>query len=652
MLIRWRKPLVFVLVSCIGLCAFTILVFQYIYQITPTETLKLQPRVNLRVGLKAEGKHFTLDDKPFTILSGAIHYFRIVPEYWEDRLLKLKAIGLNTVETYVPWNVHEPSPGKFNFGGMADIRNYIKLAHKLGLHVIVRPGPYICAEWEYGGLPSWLLRDRDLVIRSMSSPYLEAVDRYLRNLLPLLIPLQYQNGGPIIAFQVENEYGNYGNSSDYMQHLHNVFISNGVSELMFTSDGLTGIRKKLLPSVLQTINFQHNPDKQLKQLKMLQPDKPLMVMEFWPGWFDHWSEKHQVMDPDKTVKTVRTILNHGSSINFYMFHGGTNFGFMNGGNQDDVYQPTITSYDYDCPISEAGDITPKYIKLHELFKELKPTDTIPDKLVLPPALEKVSYGNVKMTKFLSLERMALLLEQEVSSEDIMSMEDLPINNGAGQSYGYTLYRTTISVSAKELVIENLRDYGQVFIDREVKDIVRWPNKKAIINIDLPAKASKTRILEILVENCGRVNYGKHILDQRKGIIGKVKVDSLSQKQWKIFPFDFSDVFVKKLLEGSNLWTSIPRSVASPALFKGSFSIEGKPKDTFLDMKGWVKGVAFVNGHNLGRYWSVGPQETLYVPAPWLNKGQNTVIVFEQHPGASRFVRLVKEHRLGPAVEHT
>ncbi|CAB3986419.1 beta-galactosidase-1 2, partial [Paramuricea clavata] len=468
-----------------------------------------------RNGLKAEGSQFTLDGKPFTILSGAIHYFRVVPEYWEDRLRKLKALGLNTVETYVPWNLHQPTPGNFNFGGNADIKAYIELAQKLGLYVIVRPGPYICAEWEFGGLPSWLLRDPEAEIRSFSSPYLRAVDDYFSTLFSILVPLQYTEGGPIIAFQIENEYGNYGDSSYYMKFLYDIFTLRGISELLFTSDGLDGARKALLPSVLTTINFQSKPEWNLEGLQEIQPDRPLMVMEFWPGWFDHWGEKHKVMQPEKVVGIVRTILKSGASINFYMFHGGTNFGFMNGANHDESgYLPTITSYDYDCPLSETGDITPKYLKLHELLRQLRPelhAVTIPEQLDLPAEIKKSSYGAVMMKKYISFENIVNLIgryapQDTIESEHVLAMEDLPINADAGQSYGYTLYRTTIPGSAVSLDIQDLRDYGQIFIDQETKGIVKWPVYNGNFNIDASNKGSKSRLLDIFVENCGRRNH--------------------------------------------------------------------------------------------------------------------------------------------------
>ncbi|XP_028403991.1 beta-galactosidase-1-like protein 2 [Dendronephthya gigantea] len=611
-----------------------------------------------RTGLKAEGALFALDGKPFTILSGAIHYFRIVPEYWEDRLLKLKALGLNTVETYVPWNLHEPTPGNFVFDGIADIKAYIQLAQKLGLYVIIRPGPYICAEWEFGGLPSWLLHDPEMQIRSFTPLYLKAIDDYFSTLIPLLAPLQYKNGGPIIAFQIENEYGNYGDNSYYMKYLYDVFTLRGVTELLFTSNSLAGARKALLPSVLMTINFQSNPEQNLQGLREIQPEKPLMVMEFWPGWFDHWGEKHKVMNAEEVVGIARNILKNGSSINFYMFHGGTNFGFMNGGNHDAGYLPTITSYDYDCPVSETGDITPKYLKLHELLKELRPvlhTDTIPDKIDLPKEIMKSAYGTVMMTQYVGFEDIVNLIGKTIESEYVVPIENLPINNDAGQSYGYTLYRTTLPNSAHTLDIKELRDYGQVFLNGETKGIVTWPEYDGNFNIETSSKGSHSRpILDIFVENCGRVNYGMHIVAQKKGILGGVTINEVLHKHWKIVPFELKADFVIKLGQSDAIWgdTSSDEVLSKPALFKGTFTVSGKPADTFLDTRGWHKGVAFINGHNLGRYWKIGPQETLYVPAPWLKEGINVVLIFEQHPRSSiRSVRLLKEHRLGPTVEH-
>src|SRR5690625_17290 len=296
-----------------------------------------------------------------------MHYFRIVPEYWEDRLLKLKACGFNCVETYIPWNLHEPKEGEFNFSGIANIEEFINVAEKVGLHVIVRPSPYICAEWEFGGLPSWLLADRNMRIRSFYKPFLDKVDRYFDELLARLRPLQSTNGGPIIAMQIENEYGSFGNDKQYLEYMRDGMIERGIDVLLFTSDGPTDLMLQggTIDNVLATVNFGSRPKQGFEILQKHFPNTPNIVMEYWNGWFDHWGEEHHTRDPQDAADTFSEMIESGASVNFYMFHGGTNFGFFNGANHGGKYEPTVTSYDYDCPISETGDLTPKFYAVRE-----------------------------------------------------------------------------------------------------------------------------------------------------------------------------------------------------------------------------------------------------------------------------------------------
>eukprot|EP00058_Branchiostoma_floridae_P015870 XP_002601358.1 hypothetical protein BRAFLDRAFT_114709 [Branchiostoma floridae] len=606
-----------------------------------------------RTGLVAEGENFTLDGKPVQILSGAIHYFRVPREYWRDRMLKLKACGLNTLETYVCWNLHEPEKGKFDFTGMLDIAAYLREAANLGLWVIFRPGPYICAEWDYGGLPSWLLRDPNMQVRTTYQPYMEAVERFFDALLPIVKPFQYKEGGPIIAMQVENEYGSYARDDKYLTAVKQAIQKRGIEELLLTSDGgqIERLERGCIPGVLMTANFNFNPKKQLGALKKLQPNRPQMVMEFWSGWFDHWGRDHHKLHVEKFEQLLGDILRFPSSVNFYMFHGGTNFGFMNGANYINGYKPDVTSYDYDAPLSEAGDPTPKYYKTRELLKTLAMKGAVPSELPeVPPATEKSSYGPFPVEKYIAFEDALKVLGEPIKSETVMSMEMLPINNDNGQSYGYILYRHKLSETPATDSVTlkcDVRDRAQIFVNGEESGMLNWRVGEIAMS-----GLKENDILDILVENQGRVNFaqtmdgvkkfvlesvagvnrGDALLDQRKGLVGEVLLNTTPLKTWEIFPLELKPEFQTRLVESPD-WQepTDATEVPFPAFHLVNFNIPEEPKDTFLDMKkGWGKGVAILNGFNLGRYWHIGPQETLYVPAPFLKKGDNQLLLFEQH----------------------
>ena len=586
--------------------------------------------------LQAEGKHFTLDGKPFRILSGAIHYFRVVPAYWRDRLLKLKAMGLNTVETYIAWNVHEPHPGNFEFSGQYDVKGFITLAHSLGLYVIVRPGPYICAEWEFGGLPGWLLADPHMEIRSTHSVFMDSVRKYFDKLMPLLVPLQKSKGGPVIALQVENEYANFGSDTQYLMKLSDMMISHGIEELLFTSD--YHFQRGQLPGIFKTVNFQENPEERLEMLKKAQErERPLMVMEYWTGWFDHWGEKHHTVDTDTIVKAVETILKMGASINLYMFHGGTNFGLMNGGNYDeaeDKYQSTVTSYDYDAPLSESGDITPKYLALRKLIAKYSRAPPID----IPANIPKASYGKVELNQMVLLADVLYHLPS-ISTKYVGPMEMLPHT----QLYGYVIYRTMLTDGLNAVEIHGLKDYGLVMIDSKPVHVVERHEQQEV----KVEHKTKSGVLDILVENSGRINGGYKMTQERKGIEGKVLLDGKPAAGWTIYSLEFVPEFLQDIMTGG-VWKVVKLDdKMPPAFYKGSFTIKGAPLDTFLKMSGWTKGVVVLNGAVLGRFWDIGPQQTLYVPAPWLSAGDNVIIVFcLGQPHSDFIVELVDAPILG------
>ncbi|WP_313892301.1 beta-galactosidase [Psychrobacillus sp.] len=577
--------------------------------------------------LTVQGKDLYINNEPIQLISGAIHYFRVVPEYWEDRLLKLKACGFNCVETYVPWNLHEPKEGEFNFEGIANIEEFIRIAERLDLHVIVRPSPYICAEWEFGGLPSWLLADRNMRFRSYYEPYLEKVDNYYDVLLKRLKPLLQTNGGPIIAMQIENEYGSFGNDKKYLTYIKDAMISRGIDVLLFTSDGPTDLMLQggTVDDVLATVNFGSKPAEAFEKLQEYFPNTPSIVMEYWNGWFDHWGEEHHERDPAETASTFAEMLERGDSVNFYMFHGGTNFGFYNGANYGDEYQPTVTSYDYDCPVSETGDIT---LKFHEVRKAIAKHKDIGE-LILPKPIPKLAYGNVTMTESVSLFEALEMISHPIGRANPETMEAL------GQDYGFTLYRTFLEGPKEEaeLTIQQVRDRALVFVNNEYKGVIdRWKNNT--ISFEVPKEGVQ---LDIVVENMGRINYGP-MMNDPKGITEGVRFERQFLFDWTMYPLPMDNLQKLAFQVGTT-------PTVGPAFYKGILHVE-EVADTFVELDGWVKGFVVVNGFNLGRYWEKGPQQTLYLPGPLLRKGDNEIIVFELHGTDQPGISLIDTHKLG------
>jgi beta-galactosidase len=556
---------------------------------------------------------FILDGKEIRLLSGAMHYFRTVPEYWEDRLIKLKECGFNTVETYVAWNLHEPEEGQFVFEGIADIETFIKTADKVGLHVIVRPGPYICAEWEFGGFPYWLLTVPNIKLRCYNQPYLEKVDAFFDVLFERLQPLLRSNGGPIIAVQVENEYGSYGNDQEYLQYIRDSIQKRIGQELLFTSDGPAPsmLHGGMIEGVFETVNFGSRAESAFELLKQYQPNAPLMCMEFWHGWFDHWGEEHHTRSSESVIETLESILEQNGSVNFYIAHGGTNFGFYNGANHnEEVYQPTITSYDYDGLLTESGDVTGKFFAVRKTFEKYV---DLPE-MNLPPVIPKKQYGDVYFTGRAALLDSLNQLSNPVQSQTPLTMEE------AGQSYGFIVYETVIkgAYGKQRITVQDVHDRGQIYLNGEYAGLVERIGGRSSIEVDITAEETK---LQILVENMGRVNYGPFLKDF-KGITEGVRAGNQFLFGWTMYPLPLKDL-------SALTFTSDEAKENHPYLHRGTLTIE-ETADTFIDMSGWAKGVVFVNGHNLGRYWEIGPQQTLYVPAPFLQKGENEIVVLELH----------------------
>lgn len=589
--------------------------------------------------LSVQGKQFVWDGEPIRLVSGAIHYFRVVPEYWRDRLTKLKACGFNTVETYVAWNIHEPRKGEFVFDHGADLVRFIETAGELGLHVIVRPSPYICAEWEFGGLPAWLLKEPGIRLRCNDHRYLGHVDAYYDVLIPKLVPLLSTNGGPIIAMQIENEYGSYGNDKAYLNHLKKGLTSRGVDVLLFTSDGPGDfmLQGGMVEGVLETVNFGSRAVEAFQELEAYQPDKPYMCMEFWNGWFDHWGKPHHTRDAADAARVFEDMLAAGASVNFYMFHGGTNFGFYNGANcGEEGYAPTVTSYDYDSPLNEWGEPTEKFYAVRDVLAKYV---DLPE-LQLPDPIERKSYGEVRLTDRVGLFDSLSDLSDAVERAVPETMEQLD------QDYGFILYTTFVSGPRGEadLILQEVRDRALIFVDGEYQGVVqRWDEQRSL-KLTIPAGGAK---LQILVENLGRVNYGPYMHDP-KGITEGVRLGNQFLFGWTIHTLPLNNLdqlaFVPHLKEegAAGLDAASPNT---PTFYRGTFEVSGTA-DTFLDVTGWTKGVAYINGFNLGRYWEVGPQSTLYIPAPLLREGRNEIILFELHGTRQPSVTLADQAKLG------
>lgn len=596
--------------------------------------------------LEIKNKKFYMDSKPFDIYSGAMHYFRTVPEYWEDRLTKLKAAGFNTVETYVCWNLHEKKPGEFNFSGILDIEKYLEIAQKVGLYAIVRPGPYICAEWDFGGLPAWLLKDKNMQIRCMYPDYLKCVERFYKELLPRLVPHLESHGGNIIAMQVENEYGSYGNDKDYLRYVEKLTRDCGIDCLLFTSDGNTNnmISGGSLPDIYKVLNFGSRSRTAFNVLKGFENDGPNMCGEFWCGWFDHWRDKHHTRNSLEIVNEIKGFIDNGASFNMYMFHGGTNFGFTSGANHNPGhgYEPTVTSYDYCAMLTEWGDYTPAYHAVRKLLCEKQGIE--PPELPESPKLQSI--GKVELTETASLFE---------NLDNIGKKHHVPVPEGMeyfGQNFGLIYYETTLKgkYNASPMYVKNVHDFADVYFDGEkktsidrtlysvegkttLKDVI-FKKKKGESSPFLMPALSGERKIGVLVDTMGRVNYGENMLD-RKGISDiYLGIQRLMNYDVWTLPLDNLD----KLKYSSSV------KKEEPVFLKGSFKTDSKA-DCFVHLDGFNRGCVYINSFNLGRFWKVGPQKSLYIPGTLL-KDENEIIVFNIGGYSKPTVSITDKHNLG------
>ncbi len=559
-------------------------------------------------------KTFLLNGKPFIIKAAEIHYTRIPVEYWEHRIQMCKALGMNTICIYAFWNIHEQKPGEFDFSGQNDIAAFCRLAQKNGMYIMLRPGPYVCSEWEMGGLPWWLLKKEDIQLRTNDPYFIERTRIYMNEIGKQLADRQITRGGNIIMVQVENEYGSYATDKSYIAKNRDILREAGFTDVpLFQCDWSSNFLNNALDDLVWTVNFGTgaNIDEQFKKLKEVRPNTPLMCSEFWSGWFDHWGRKHETRDAETMIAGLRDMLDRNISFSLYMTHGGTTFGHWGGANSP-AYSAMCSSYDYDAPISEAGWATPKYHKLREFMANyMAPGEVQPE---IPDA-----FPVIEIPEF-ELKETALLfdnLPEPQTSRDIKPMEQFD------QGWGSILYRTTLPAvkAGTTLLIDEVHDWAQVFIDGKL--IGRLDRRRGEFTIKLPATAAGAR-LDILIEAMGRVNFDKAIHD-RKGITNKVALITESSsdelKDWQVYnlPVDYSFVKDKKYTPG--------KKVEAPAYYRATFNLE-TPGDVFLDMQTWGKGMVWVNGKAMGRFWEIGPQQTLFMPGCWLKKGENEIIVLD------------------------
>jgi len=583
------------------------------------------------------GSAFLLDGKPFQIRCGEMHAARVPREYWDHRLAMMRAMGLNAVCAYLFWNMHEPRPGEFNWSGEADAAEFCRLAQKHGLWVILRPGPYSCAEWEMGGLPWWLLRDPNMQLRTTYPGFMEPARRYLREVGRVLAPLQITRGGPILMVQVENEYGSYGKDAAYMRAMRQAVLDAGFDVPLFACNGPAELRKGFIPELFQVVNFGSDAKGGFDALRKIQSKGPLMCGEFYPGWFDTWGVQHHFGDPAKYFTALKYMLETGASFSIYMAHGGSTFGFWAG--CDHGFKPDVSSYDYDAPINEAGAATEKFFQTRELMRaHLNPGETIPAN---PPAPNPVqTFAPVAAAQVAPLFKN-LPAAAVANAAAPLNFETPELN----LPHGCALYRITLPAGpAATLTAQAIADFGFVFLDgQRIGVFDRRSPRQAV---DIPAR-DKPATLDILVEAMGRINYSKSIHD-RKGLGGPVTLKpkspnggekSLELTGWQIHPLPLDDAQLAALYyEPVPAFTmarqrpienreSKIENFPAPAFWRATITLNADG-DTWLDMRDWGKGVVWVNGRCLGRYWNIGPTQTMYVPGPWLRRGENEIVILD------------------------
>ena len=560
------------------------------------------------MNFEVKGKDFYRDGKKIKIISGAVHYFRNMPDTWSDIFKKMRACGCNTVETYCAWNMHEKHPGEFDFTGNLDVARFVRTAQEEGLMVIVRPGPYICAEWEFGGLPWWIQTDDEMEIRCSNPQYTERFEKYLARMFQEIRPLLSTNGGPIIMMQCENEYGYYGDDKKYLARLYECYRGLGIDVPLFTSDGpkKENLLDGSIDGCIPTLNFGSRVEENFKDHDAMYPSSPKMCMEMWNGWFDEWGDEfHHTTSAEDYAGVVDDMLRRGS-LNMYMFIGGTNFGFTSGANHYEKFEPHVTSYDYDALLSECGDTTKKYFAVREVIQR-HTGERLPD---VPKNRAKAAYGSVTLTESASIFDQLDRLSAPIHSDVPKCMEKY------GHGYGYIAYRTRLNRDYNDapLCFESLGDRAQIYVNERLVGIVYVNDEQMKISIS----AKEGDVLTVLCENMGRANFGSKMM-RKKGIAGRCLLDDRIHFDWDVYPLPMDNL---DRVEFGRAPVGVPS-----CFYRGYFDVDSVA-DTFLRTDNFTKGFVLINGFNVGRYWEIGPQKTLYVPASLLKKGRNEIVIFE------------------------
>jgi len=565
---------------------------------------------------------FLLDGKPFQMISGEMHPARIPREYWRHRVQMARAMGCNTVAAYIFWNYHESKEGSFDFSsGNRNIREFIKICQEENMWVILRPGPYVCAEWDFGGLPPYLLKIPDIKIRCMDTRYMAAATRYINRLSKEIVPLQCSKGGPIVMVQIENEYGSFGNDKNYLEALRTLWLQNGINVPFYTADGPTAYMLEAGNIDGAAIGLDSGgSDNDFNQAKKRNPNVPSFSSETYPGWLTHWGEKWARPDTNDLKREVEYLLKNKKSVNFYVIHGGTNFGFTAGANAFSItqYQPDLTSYDYDAPINEQGLPTAKYFMLRRLIQQYA-AYKIPD---VAPAIKAIDIPGIEMKNANNLLHLGV---PAIKSPQPRPMEDF------GQNQGLISYKTKlIGHKSGKLKLWEPHDYALVFlngkfIDTVTRDGGNW-------EVALPKTDVANPELEILVEGMGHINFAQFMID-RKGITDRVTLNGMTLMNWEIRLYPMDEKFIKDQRSQIDKKNNTDRP---GNFYTGSFSLK-ETGDTYFDLGAYSKGMVYINGHNLGRYWNIGPQQRLFCPASWLKKGENDIVVFDLLQSESKSV---------------
>lgn len=556
---------------------------------------------------------YMLDGKPYQMISGEMHPARIPAEYWLHRIRMTKAMGCNTLSAYIFWNYHEVSEGVYDFtSGNRNLAEFLRLAASEGMWVLVRPGPYVCAEWDFGGIPTYLLKHPDIKVRCMDERYMKAAENYLNALAKELKPFMVSNGGPVLMLQLENEYGSYGNDRQYLARIKRIWEQNGITGPFFTGDGPTTYMLEAGSFPGCAVGLDSGSDQGCFDLAYkMNPGVPVFSSETYPGWLTHWGEPWARPDTASLLKEVNFLMDTKKSFNLYVVHGGTNFGFTAGANSGGKgYEPDVTSYDYDAPIDEQGNATPKYHALRSVIAKYLPKN---QKLPEPPTpITAINIPEISLTPYASI--------WDNLGTPTLCVQPKPFE-AFDQNQGLMLYKTTlIGHKNGKLKITELHDYATIFVDGQY--VGTLDRREGSFVIELPKTSSKNPVLEILVEGMGHINFAQEIID-RKGITDRVSLNGMTLMNWEVYKLPLDPTMVQSLKP------MVTESQKPGLFFKGSFYLQ-QAGDVFFDLSNYQKGVVWINGNNLGRYWNIGPQKRLYCPASWLKTGRNEILVFDQH----------------------